>query len=269
MHDERDTNIFIGLTNWLSTVDAILIREMTTRFSGGSLGHAWAILIPVSWILAITVFFRWMGRDAPIPVNLPVFLATGMLPYLLFRQTITSMMRTIRSNKHLLTLGPATPEDLFTATAFLEILNAVLISSVVLICISVWTGLPEIHSPLTAIWGLALACGLGIAVGRFAAVLSVISDSAMRLTPIVLRPFFWLSGIFFVAAELPQWILDWLWFNPLFHAIEILRTGFFTNFQSLFAASYIPIVAIAALYFASRAIEHRITSRSGRGMMPA
>jgi len=157
-----------------------------------------------------------MGRDTPIPVSLPLFLTTGMLPYLVFRQTITSMMRALRSNKHLITLGPAEPEDIFSAVALLELLNAILITIVVICLTFAWTGVHPIQSPLLALWGLSLACGLGIALGRLAAVLSVISDSSMRLIPILLRPFFWLSGIFFIAAEVPTWALDWLWFNPLF-----------------------------------------------------
>ncbi len=269
MREPQHTSLIIGLMNWLTMIRALMERDIATRFSGGSLGHAWAVIIPVSWILAITLFFRWLGRDAPIPVSLPVFLATGMLPYLVFRQIITSMMRALKSNRHLVTLGPAQPEDIFTATAALELINAAMTAAVVLCAAALWTGLPGIHDPLTAVWGFALACGFGIALGRFAAILALISDSAMRLTPIVLRPFFWLSGIFFVAAEVPQWALAWLWYNPLFHAIEIMRSGFFLNYQSLFATSFVPIIAIATIYMASRIIQAYVSLQPGRGVLPA
>jgi|GEM_PF-865484 len=269
MGTQRKPSLLIGLMNWLSLVSAIMEREIATRFAGGSLGHAWAVIIPVSWIVAITLFFRWMGRDAPIPVDLAVFMATGMVPYLIFRQIITSMMRTLKANRHLMTLGPATPEDLFTASAALEVMNAAVICSVIYMAIGFWTGFQPINDPLLAVWGLSLAIGLGIAIGRFAAVLSLLSDSAMRLVPIILRPFFWLSGIFFVAAELPSTVSGWLWFNPLFHAIEIMRSGYFAGFSSLFAMSSVPVICIIGLYFASRLIEGHIDQKTGRGMMPA
>jgi len=92
------------------------------------------------------------------------------------------------------------------------------------------------------------------------------SDSAMRLTPIFLRPFFWLSGIFFIAAEVPGWALDWLWFNPLMHSIELLRSGFFVDFNSTFAQSNVPIIAIVVFYFSSRLIEAHIDLQPGRGV---
>ena len=266
MRDTHKSFWLIGVANWLSTISAIIEREVATRFSGGSFGHAWAIIIPVSWIIAITVFFRWVGRDAPIPVETPLFLATGMLPYLVFRQTITSMMRTLRANRHLVSIGPATSEDFFAATTILELLNALLVSATTLFVISLWIGAPHIESPLTVLWGLLLACGIGLSLGRLTALLSVVSDSAMRLTPIFLRPFFWLSGIFFIAAEVPGWALDWLWFNPLMHSIELLRSGFFVDFNSTFAQSNVPIIAIVVFYFSSRLIEAHIDLQPGRGV---
>ncbi len=270
MTDAHDRySLTMGLLNWLSTINAIMEREIKTRFAGGSLGHAWAVIIPVSWIAAITIFFHWMGRSAPISASMPAFLATGMLPYLVFRQTVTSMMRAKNSNRHLLTLGPAKLEDVFTATALLELMNALLISATILGLIAIWIGLPAPQNPLLAIWGLTLACAFGIAFGRFAAVLAIISDSAMRLTPIILRPFFWISGIFFVAAELPGWLLDYLWFNPLLHAIELLRAGFFAGFDSHFANPLVPISATISLYFASRLIEGHIDTRAGLGTRSA
>jgi len=246
MRDAAASSLSIGFLNWLSVISAITTREITTRFSGGSLGHAWAILIPVSWILAITFFFRWMGREAPIAVSLPVFLATGMLPYLVFRQIITSMMRSLRANRHLLVIGPVRAEDIFTATAVLEMMNAVMVSAVVLGLAAIWSDFPQADSLLTTLWGFALACGLGISLGRCAAIISLISDSATR-------------------SELPQWVLDWLWFNPLLHAIEILRSGLVSGFASDFATPFVPIVAIAMLYGTSRLIEAYLDASPGRG----
>lgn len=268
MYQTEQSSLLIGFVNWLSAISALITREIKTRFAGGAFGHAWAIILPVSWIMAITVFFRWLGRDAPISVNLPIFLATGMLPYLVFRQIVTSMMRTLKSNRHLVTHGPVKAEDVFTATAVLELFNAVLVCSVVLVMIAVFSGLAPVKDPLMAAWGMALACGLGISLGRFAAVLSQFSDSAMRLVPIVLRPFFWISGIFFVASELPQAVRDWLWYNPLLHAIEILRSGYFYGFSSDMANSTVPLVSIAGFYTASRILELRRERLPGRGVVP-
>ncbi len=255
MYDDPRPSPIWGFLNWLSAIRAIMIREALTRFSGGTFGYAWAVFIPVSWIMAIAFFFWWIGRDAPLGVNLIVFLASGMLPYLIFRQAITSMMRTVKSNRHLLTLGPLDREDIFTATAALEAINSALTATAIVFILALSVGVPAPENALTAVSGLALALGIGVSLGRLTAVLALVSDSAMRLTPILLRPFFWLSGIFFMSTELPREIANWLWFNPLFHAIELLRLGLFGGFDAQFATPVVPLVSIAVFYLASRGLE--------------
>lgn len=251
-----ERTLLAGLLNWVSLSKALVVREIRTRFSGGSLGYAWAVIIPVAWILAITVFFYWIGRSAPIAVDLPIFVATGMIPYLVFRQVVTSMMRACRAQRHLITLGPAKPDDIFAASGLLEMINAGLVTAAILLVITSFSVVPMVQDPLTVLFGLALAWGLGMSAGRLAAVMAAASDTAQRLVPILLRPFFWISGIFFVAAELPGELHDFLWFNPLLHVIEILRLGWFGNFPSEAADFRVPLIATAALYFASRALEH-------------
>lgn len=246
-----------GFIAWISLLKALMVREARTRFAGGALGYAWAVIIPVAWILAITVFFRWIGRSAPIAVDLPIFVATGMLPYLVFRQIVTAMMRTCRAQRHLVTLGPARPEDLFTAMGFLELVNMVLVSAAILAIAAWFSVVPWPSQPLGIVTAMGVAWMLGMGVGRFAAVIATLSDSAERLVPILLRPFFWISGIFFVAAELPADVMDALWWNPLLHVIEALRSAWFSNFRTDAGTLLLPILASLGFYLASRALEAR------------
>ena len=250
-----DRTLTAGFLNWMSLQKALVVREIRTRFAGGSLGYAWAVIIPVAWILAITVFFYWIGRSAPIVVDLPIFVATGMIPYLVFRQVVTSMMRACRAQRHLVTLGPAKPDDVFAASGVLELINAGLVTGAILLVINSFSVVPVAQAPLAVVLGLALAWAFGMSAGRLAAVMAAASDTAQRLVPILLRPFFWISGIFFVAAELPGPLHDLLWFNPLLHIVEFVRLGWFGNFTSEAADIRVPLIATALLYFASRALE--------------
>ena len=218
------------------------------------LGYGWAIAIPVAWVLAITTFFHWIGRVSPIATDLPIFVATGMLPYLVFRQAVSALMQVCRNERHLLTFGPAEPEDLFLAASLAEMMNAALVAAAVLAILAITSSVPVPADPLRAVFGFALAWGLGASVGRFAAVASAISDTAHRLVPILLRPFFWISGIFFVAAELPGAVLGYLWWNPLLHVTEILRSGYFGTYDSAVASPTVPLATIALFYVGSRVL---------------
>lgn len=228
-------------------VHALIARGILTRFSGGLRGYIWVILTPVTWILAIAVFFVFLGRSAPIHVNLPAFLATGMLPYLIFRQTITAMMRAEAQSRHVLVARMASTEQVFAATALLEAINAIFLTIIVLGAVAIVFGLPRVENPLLAGLALSLAWLLGAALGRLLAELCKIMPDTARTAPILLRPFFWISGIFFLAQELPPIIGSWLWWNPLLHIVEMSRDGFFINHSSRFVALEIPLIAIVAL----------------------
>lgn len=255
MRQERRHRPWAGLMNWKSAIAAIMVREVRTRFSGGSLGYAWAIILPVTWVMAIVIFFVWIGRSAPVAVPLPMFIASGMVPYLIFRQVVTSMMRVVRANRHLITMGPVAEEDLFTAGALLELLNVIIVCGAILTILFIVSGPITPPNALQAVMGILLAWALGVSGGRFAASVSHYSDTAQRLVPILLRPFFWISGIFFVASELPRTAQEVLWYNPLLHIIETLRAGFLPGFESQFTQPIVPIVAICVLYFTSRALD--------------
>jgi len=48
--------------------------------------------------------------------------------------------------------------------------------------------------------------------------------------PLLGRPLFFTSGIFFTAEMIPSEIRQYLLYNPLLHMIEIVRSAFFDYF---------------------------------------
>jgi capsular polysaccharide transport system permease protein len=255
------STLISGVFNWTNVISALMQREALSRYAGGSLGFAWAFLIPVAWILSLTAFFLFLGRDAPIHADLPSFIATGMLPYLFFRNSVTAMMRIEKAHRHLVHLPSVRVSDLYTAAACLEVLSALTIFGIILGLIGltfapVWPG-----DALGTASAVGLAVALGVSFGRLSAVLALVSDSAARIVPVLLRPFFWISGVFFTASELPGWVADILWYNPLFHLSEMLRGSFFDVYTSSFADPVVPITAIIAFYALSCLLEDWCRSR--------
>jgi capsular polysaccharide transport system permease protein len=241
----------------------LLDRERKTRFAGGLFGYLWAYITPSVWIAFIVGLFWALDRTAPIHVGLEIFVATGVLPYVFFRQTVTSMSRTLSAQRYMLYFRTVTQDDILWATMLLEgfnlMLSAVLIFGAVTVIFG--SGLPS--SGPGVMFGLGLAWMLGCGFGRFVAYGGQLSDTFARMVPLVLRPFFWLSGIFYVAAELPGRIQDILWFSPFLHVTEIIREAYFLGFTSNFADVWYPFVIAAGFYLASIPLErfakrHRI-----------
>jgi capsular polysaccharide transport system permease protein len=230
---------------WHNRIAALVSRERETRFSGGALGHIWAYLIPLTWIAFVVALFRLTGRTPPINVGAEIFVATGILPYIMFRQTVTSMTRGVISNRHLLHVRPVGISDLLTASAVSELMNTLVSMLLVFGLVTLVFDAPLPTNPGRVLTGALGAWMLGVGLGRLVAVLGLMSDTFARSVPILLRPAFWLSGIFFTAAELPGSLQQILWWSPLLHVSELVREGYFLGYRSTIADA--GMVTISAL----------------------
>lgn len=242
----------------------LLDRERKTRFAGGVLGYLWAYITPIVWIALIVMLFRYLERTPPIDVGVEVFVATGVLVYVIFRQTVTALSRVLTAHRYMRYFTSVSEDDILLASMLLEAFNFFLTSLLVFTAVTVFFGAPVPASIPGVLLGLTLAWILGCGVGRFVAIGCQLSDTFARTIPLVLRPLFWLSGIFYLAAELPTTVQNILWWSPLLHITEIVREGYFLGFRSDFATPWYPILTAALFFVASVPLEmfarrHRIS----------
>lgn len=259
------TYIANGAWNWANTIHTIMLREVRCRFAGDALGYAWTFLVPLLWVGTLMFFFTLLGRAPAIPVDTPAFIATGVLPYVLFRYTITSMSRITSTHRHLVHFGNVRISDLLFAAALLEVLNAIVIFAMVWLLITVIFEPVPVQNPLEFVNGLLLTAIFGTAVGRFSAILGMVSETAKRMVPVVLRPMFWISGIFFTVSELPSGLLPYLQWNPLLHVIEITRSAVFLDYTSYFANVAVPL-SVSAVFLIASYVMQTAFRRSRDGM---
>jgi len=240
-------------------IGALIERERRTRFAGGALGYLWAYVTPLMWIAFVVVLFRLLDRVPPLFVGAEIFVASGFLPYLIFRQTITTLSRTVPANRYMLYVRPVCVNDLLLASALLEGFNVTVTALLVFgaVTIAFRADLPA--DVAQVILGLCVAWLLGVGVGRFVAVVGLYSDSFARAVPIILRPMFWLSGIFYTATELPGVVQQVLWFSPLLHITETVREGYFLGYASPISDLWYPCLIAAGFFLISIPIEQAIT----------
>jgi capsular polysaccharide transport system permease protein len=239
----------------------LLERERRTRFAGGTVGYLWAYITPVVWIGFVVILFRVLERSPPIYVGPEVFVATGILPYISFRQSVTSLSRSIAAQRHMRYIQPVGINDILTATMLLEGYNVFVLSLLLLGGTTVLFGALLPASFTGVMFSLMIAWGLGCGVGRFVAAVGLLSDGFSRSVPLILRPFFWLSGIFYTATELPAEVRDILWYSPILHITEMTREAYFLGYTSPVADAWYPISVMAAFFLMSLPVEAFATRR--------
>jgi ABC-type polysaccharide/polyol phosphate export permease len=245
--------ISAGCVRWAEVVSGLMIREVRIRYARGRVGYAWTFVLPAAWIGGLILFFAFLGHRPALDVPVSWFVVTGILPYVTFRQTIAGMTRNLAANTALTGFAGIGQQDILFAAGMLELLNSALLALIILTAASLMTGQVPADPPVMAA-GLFTAWALGASFGRLAARASAVSDLASRLTPVALRPMFWISGIFFSAAEIPEAYRDLLWFNPLLHATELTRLGAFGIGDQGFFSGEVPALAAALLLVLSFAI---------------
>lgn len=226
-------------------VAAIIAREIGSRFAGDLLGYGWAYVTPLAWIAIIYIVFQVLGRSIPLDADAGSFILSGIMPYLTFRYQISSVLRAKNSYRAVMTLPTVSPETVYFPIAVLEYYNSLIIYLVLLFLNFLLFGYFYMDSPLTVLWGFTVASATGASFAYMLAGIKVGASTLLRIVSTVLRPLFYLSAVFYTADELPQSWLTWLSWNPLLHAIELVRTGSFGDYQSRVASSLYPLAFIA------------------------
>ncbi len=221
-----------GLFGQLQVVHALLLRETKTRFGRNHLGYLWAVAQPLLWVATFAAMYHAFGRLAPPGMSVLAFLTTGILPFSLFRECATRCLSAIDANRGLLFYPQVRPLDLVIARVALESATQLMVFAILMLAIAIYEGPSPVDNLLEAVAGLTLAGALGASFGLVCCGLSVFTRSVERLFPALMRVLFWVSAIFHPVESLPTAIRDIFLLNPVSHAIELVRDGWFPGYQS-------------------------------------
>jgi ABC-type polysaccharide/polyol phosphate export permease/Flp pilus assembly protein TadD len=230
-------------------IHALIIRETRTRFGDSRLGYGWALIEPILHILLLSAVFSLLMRgNPPIGTHFFVFYFTGLVPYHVFVHTSTSMMHGVTSNGSLLQLPPVRPFDVILARGLLEFATDLVVAAMLLAGFAA-IGIPALPDDLWAVAAALIATALvGCGVGYVNAVLQTLFRSWDKLWNNVTRLLYFFSGIFYVPGMMPDWARDILAWNPLLHAIDWCRAGFFATYHPHWLdRRYLLAVAVLAL----------------------
>jgi capsular polysaccharide transport system permease protein len=213
-------------------IGALVLRETRTRFGTSRLGYMWALAEPIVHVVVLNILYLAMLRRPPIGTSLALFFISGIIPYFIFQKPSQLLMGAISGNRAILQLALVKNVDVIIARALLE-LGTILIVSLLL-----FTGLfclghmdsNVIVRPLIIAEAFGLAWLLGLGIGAINAVLSVIIKSWSTIYSMLTRPLYLLSGVFFMVERMPPPYNSYLTYNPVLHAIELCRSGFYPSY---------------------------------------
>ncbi len=125
------------------------------------------------------------------------------------------------------------------------------------------TSRPVVSSSLSGVFVWLTVLGLlGFGAGAAFGALAPLFPSVQQLVPsILIRPLFFVSGLFFTAEMIPENIREYALLNPLLNVTELVRAAFFHEFESPHAdVTYVVLFTLVVL-FLGLAIQRALLKR--------
>lgn len=209
---------------------ALLLRDLVAEGGASrSLPFLKLYLRPMVIIGALYVAGRATGLS-PADFPLLIFIITGYLVWIAFVRCFMSI--SIRGSLPLLMFPQVTPLDLILGKIAVQFV----LYTTLFVILSGLGMLFEQASPPADPLGVMLAfwsaIGLGLAMGLIVASISRFTTLLDDFFVLIRNAGHAASGVFALATDTPTVILDYLRWNPLFHAVEWMRESWWSNYKS-------------------------------------
>ncbi|PLX36465.1 MAG: hypothetical protein C0606_14365 [Hyphomicrobiales bacterium] len=240
---------------------AMALRNMQTQFSTQAAGYLWALLEPLGMIAILSLFFQLIGRTAPLGESYVLFFAAGVIPFRAYSNTQMQTNRAIKTSKNLLFFPVIQPLDIYIAPALLQLATMMMALLLFFGFFHLFFGEGLPHDWFNTFLPMVFMALYGLTIGIIFASISSVFNSWERLSTIITRPLFLLSGIFFLADSLPVEAKKYFYYNPLLHCTEWIRSGYYAGFESKFCDPNVIYASLGILIFFALLLERLLRHR--------
>jgi capsular polysaccharide transport system permease protein len=197
------------------------------RYGREHFGFVWVVLEPMLLTVGVLVLWSILKGGYEHGVGIVEFVLTGYMLLTLWRHLTNHMILLFRRSMSLLYHGRISLFDIIYSKVLLEFTGV----TAALLVVLFWLTLLGIISPVED-WSLFIAGWLLMAflasgAGLIFLIVTENNESAEKFIQPVQYLLVPISGVFFMVDWLPQRAQWLILLNPMVHAVEILRSGFF------------------------------------------
>jgi len=202
-------------------------RDFQQRFVGSTIGWIWGLIHPLVLLLSwVYVFQYWLHQSAPEGVPYPLFVFSGMLPWLLFSDTVQRSAASLLEHANLITKS-VFPSEIVPLSVFLSTLVSHLLAMTLMIG-GVLVVLHKLSLHLLLLPVFMFLVGLfAVGLGWVMASLNVFLRDTAQFLSVVLTFWFWMTPIMIEEGKAPDHrIVHWiLAANPMNYAVRVYRSA--------------------------------------------
>ncbi|MEB5750846.1 ABC transporter permease [Leclercia adecarboxylata] len=210
----------------------LLIRELKTRFGSYRLGYAWALLDPLLMISLFSVVFGMRSQSGFGGVPVQVFITAGYLPFMFFNKVVIQLKSAVSANMGLFCYRQVTPFATFIARFMLEAIIGMVVGGILVLGL-LWFGFDAIpDDPLEMFLGYILLMIFSFSLGIIFCVIGTLIPEADKFLSLLMMPLMFISCVMYPLATIPSQFQHFFLWNPLVHALELIRCGWIAGYTS-------------------------------------
>lgn len=214
---------------YLHVLQALMLRDMRTRFGGSHWGYAMIVLWPVAHVFMLVGIFVFRSVPAPIGDSRALFFATGAVPVLVMQYIAREVMKAVMQNRPLTYYPQVKLFDVIFSRIIVEIVSGFLALIVIFVILFAIGVNPIPSDPFTAMCGYIVSILLGIGIGTINVSLVAFFPGWILGFVLFMIVIYTTSGVMFLVNYLPAQIYDVLKYNPAVQIIEWVRLGYYPD----------------------------------------
>jgi ABC-type polysaccharide/polyol phosphate export permease len=206
-------------------------RDFQQRYVGSAAGWIWGLIHPLVllgiYTLVFSVSLGMTLDEGDITRSYPLYLFSGMLPWLLFSETVQRSSGSLVEQANLIT-KTMFPSEIVPVSIFLSSLVSHLLAVALFVVVVAFT--QQHLSPAIALLplGMLLVGMFGIGIGWVVASLQVYLRDTAQVVTVAMTLWFWITPIMmaeskFPRARFPHTVSVILAANPLVYIVHIYR----------------------------------------------
>ncbi|MCB0320045.1 MAG: ABC transporter permease [Bdellovibrionales bacterium] len=219
----RFYHFFATIYQYREYLKQSVARDLRKKYKRSTLGYLWSMLNPLFMIAVLTLIFTHL---LPRVENYAVFLFCGLLAWQYFVSTVNESMGSIRGNMKLIEQVPL-PRFLFPVSVafshFVNLLLSLVALGIVMFVVGHPMTLAVLYFPIICVPLFLLTVGFSLLF----AVSEIFFEDTKHLSRVLLSAWYYLTPVLYPPEKLPEHVLQWLRFNPLFYPIFQTREIFY------------------------------------------
>ena len=195
-------------------------RDFISRYRKSVLGVLWSLLNPLLTMLVMTLVFSYIFRFQI--ENFPVYLLSGQIIFGFFSESTTQAMGAVIAGEGIIK-KIYVPKYIFPVSRVLSSLVNLAFSFVAFLLVFIFTGVQfkptMLLLPIPILYVFAFSLGISMLLSSMA----VFFRDLTYLYGVFLTLLLYLTPLFYPVEILPERLIPFMGFNPMYHFIDYFR----------------------------------------------